>query len=136
MTYATDFLSPCRGVRLLAVSWVEDLMDHPFVWFHNGSDKPSDAVPFYEALLGWKSSDGPGMTLLASENGPFAGIGPREGGASGWIPYAQVEDVDASTDKAVKLGASVLQPKTRGPAGEFCIVRDPGGAAIALWQKA
>jgi hypothetical protein len=54
----------------------------------------------------------------------------------GWIPYAQVEDVDAATRKAQKLGATVLKEKTRGPAGEFSIVRDPGGAAIALWQKA
>jgi predicted enzyme related to lactoylglutathione lyase len=111
-------------------------VSNAFVWFHNGSDKLTDTVPFYEALLGWKSSDGPGMTLFAGDSGPFAGIGPKEGSVGGWVPYAQVDDVDAATDQAVKLGASVLQGKIRGPAGEFCIVRDPGGAAIALWQRA
>jgi predicted enzyme related to lactoylglutathione lyase len=112
-------------------------MSQAFVWFHHGSDKPSATVPFYQSLLGWKLAEGPpGMTLFAGDSGPFAGAGPAQGGASGWIPYAQVEDVDAATEKAVTLGGSVLQAKTRGPAGEFSIVRDPGGAALALWQRA
>ena len=29
-------------------------MTNPFVWFHNGSEKPAEAVQFYEELLGWK----------------------------------------------------------------------------------
>ncbi len=107
-----------------------------FVWFHNSSKKPSDAVAFYEALLGWRRTDGPpGMTMFAGEKGPFAGVG-EEQGTGGWIPYAEVEDVDAATKKAKTLGATVLAEKARGPAGEFVIVRDPGGATIALWQKA
>ena len=54
----------------------------------------------------------------------------------GWVPFAEVADVDAATAKATRLGATVLKQKTRGPAGEYSIVRDPGGAAVALWQKA
>lgn len=112
-------------------------MSEAFVWFHNGSEKPSDSVAFYERLLGWKRAEGPpGMTMFAGETGPFAGVGAKEGRVAGWIPYAQVEDVDAATKRAVKLGAELVKEKTRGPAGEFSIVRDPGGAAIALWQKA
>lgn len=109
-------------------------MSSAFVWFHNGGDRPSATVPFYEALLGWKSVDGPGMTLFAGESGPFAGVGPI--GVGGWIPFAEVDDVDTATDKAVRLGAAVLLAKTRGPAGDFSIVKDPGGAALALWRKA
>jgi uncharacterized protein len=112
-------------------------MSEAFVWFHNSSDKPGDAVGFYEKLLGWRPSGGPpGMTMFAGENGPFAAVAARDAGAAGWIPFAQVDDVDAATKKAVGLGAEVLQAKTRGPAGEFAILRDPGGAALALWQKA
>jgi predicted enzyme related to lactoylglutathione lyase len=112
-------------------------MSNTFVWFHNSSEKPQDSSAFYEKLLGWKPSEGPGgMTMLAGANGPFAGVGDKQGNINGWIPYAQVDDVDAATTKAQGLGATVLEPKTRGPAGEFSIVRDPGGAAIALWQKA
>ena len=111
-------------------------MSEAFVWFHNSSDKPSDSSAFYESLLGWKHTEGPpGMTMFAGEKGPFAAVGD-EPGTLGWIPYAQVDNVDAATKKAQKLGATLLQKKTRGPAGEFSIVRDPGGAAFALWQKA
>jgi predicted enzyme related to lactoylglutathione lyase len=44
--------------------------------------------------------------------------------------------VDAATEKAQTLGANVLKEKTRGPAGHYNIIRDPGGAALALWQRA
>ncbi len=112
-------------------------MSTPFVWFHNGSDKPADAVAFYEKLLGWKGSDGPpGMTMLAREAGPFAAVTPRSGKVAGWVPYVQVDDVAAETRRAVQLGAELLEDQARGPAGTYSLVRDPGGATLALWQKA
>lgn len=107
-----------------------------FVWFHNSSAHPKESSTFYQELLGWNVADGPpGMTMLAGPDGPFAAVAARSGPA-GWIPYAQVADVDAATERARRLGATVLQARTRGPAGDFTIVSDPGGAAIALWQKA
>lgn len=112
-------------------------MSDAFVWFHNNSDNPGESKIFYENLLGWKPADGPpGMTMFTGDKGPFAGLGAKEGQPAGWLPYVQVDDVDAATKKAVKLGAAVLKVKSRGPAGEFSVVKDPGGAAIALWQKA
>jgi uncharacterized protein len=74
--------------------------------------------------------------MLAGNGAPFAGVAKKEAGAASWIPFAQVDDVEAATTAAVALGATLLNPKTRGPAGEYSIVQDPGGAAIALWQKA
>lgn len=112
-------------------------MSTPFVWFHNGSAKPAEATQFYEKLLGWNASDGPpGMTMLAREAGPFAAIMPAKGKVDGWVPYVQVDDVAAATKRAAKLGAEVLEAETRGPAGTYSVVRDPGGALVALWQKA
>jgi predicted enzyme related to lactoylglutathione lyase len=108
-----------------------------FVWFHNSSDAPGETSTFYDKLLGWKPSDGPaGLTMFAGDAGPFAGLAKHESGVGGWIPYAQVDDVDIATAKATKLGATVVQKRTKGPAGDFTIVRDPGGAHVALWQKA
>jgi predicted enzyme related to lactoylglutathione lyase len=112
-------------------------MSSAFVWFHNGSEKPAESTEFYEKLLGWKPSAGPpGMTMFAGAAGPFAAVGAREGKVAAWIPYVQVDDVEGSTKRAVKLGAEVLKERTRGPAGDYTIVRDPGGAPFALWQKA
>lgn len=111
-------------------------MSEAFVWFHNSSNKPSDSADFYESLLGWKRAEGPpGTTMFAGGKGPFAAVGEGDG-MIGWIPYAQVDDVEAATRKAEALGGTVVKAKTRGPAGEFSIIRDPGGAAVALWQKA
>jgi hypothetical protein len=50
-------------------------MTKTFVWLHNGSDDPKDSVAFYEELLGWKGSDGPGMTMLARGAGPVRKFG-------------------------------------------------------------
>jgi len=113
-------------------------MSEAFVWFHHSSNKPADSVGFYRSLLGWAPTDGPpGMTMFAGEAGPFAGVGDApEADIVGWLPYVQVDHVDTATQKAESLGATLVKPKTRGPAGEYTIVRDPGGAAIALWQKA
>lgn len=112
-------------------------MSTAFVWFHNGSSKPAEAASFYEELLGWKGSAGPpGMTMLARDDGPFAAILTAKSKAAGWVPYVQVDDVAAATKRAAKLGAEVLEAETRGPAGTYSVVRDPGGALVALWQKA
>jgi uncharacterized protein len=130
--------STCRG----QVAWVVYVTMHQektsptFVWFHNHSASPADSTTFYSELLGWKPTDGPpGMTMLLGAT-PFAGLGGLEGMTAGWVPFVQVDDVEAATKRATKLGAAVLKPRTRGPAGEYAIVRDPGGAAFALWQKA
>jgi predicted enzyme related to lactoylglutathione lyase len=112
-------------------------MTNPFVWFHNGSEKPAEVVQFYEKLLDWKSSEGPGgMRMLSGEAGPFAGIAPKDAARQGWVPYVQVDDVGRATERAMNLGASVAQTRTSGPAGDYTIIKDPGGATLALWQKA
>ncbi len=114
-------------------------MTQHFVWFHNSSDNPPGSSTFYEHLFGWTASEGPGgLTMLAGQGGPFAGVAQRDqdAGAAGWIPFVQVDDVEVATKAAATLGATIVSPRTRGPAGEYSIVRDPGGAALALWQKA
>lgn len=112
----------------------------PFVWFHHNGDQPADTRNLLTALLGFQPSEGPdGMTMLATAAGPFAALGSardRYGDRSEWIPFVAVDDVEAATKRAVALGASLVTPKRRGPAGELTVIRDPGGAALALWKKA
>lgn len=115
-------------------------MSSPFVWFHHNGRKPNETKLFLVSLLGVQASDGPlGMTMLAAEAGPFAALGStsdRYGERDEWVPFVAVADVDAATTRAVGLGAALVREKSRGPAGEFTVVRDPGGAALALWKKA
>ena len=114
-------------------------MSSPFVWFHHNGKKPNETKKFLESLLSFRASDGPGgMTMLAGGDGPFAALASKEdryGDRDEWIPFVAVEDIEAATTRAVALGASLLREKSRGPAGEFTVVRDPGGAALALWKK-
>jgi uncharacterized protein len=114
-------------------------MPSPFVWFHHNGQKSKETKKFLESLLEWKASEGPGgLTMLAAEAGPFAAVGSkaeRYGDRDEWIPFVAVGDVDAATSRAVSLGAILVRQKSRGPAGEFTVVRDPGGAALALWKK-
>lgn len=115
-------------------------MSSPFVWFHNNGKDPQRTKAFLESLLAIQSSPGPGgMTMLTAGDAPFAALGSEEdryGDRDEWIPFVAVEDVDAATKRAVGLGASMVREKRRGPAGEFTVIRDPGGAALALWKKA
>lgn len=115
-------------------------MTSPFVWFHHNGAKSQLSRGFFESLLDLQASEGPGgMTMLSAGGGPFAALGSKEdryGDRDEWIPFVAVDDVDTATKKALGLGASLLREKSRGPAGEFTVLRDPGGAALALWKKA
>lgn len=115
-------------------------MSSPFVWFHHNGNKPKETKAFLESLVDLQATPGPGgMTMLSTSAGPFAALGSKEdryGDRNEWIPFVAVEDVEAATERAVGLGASLVRGKSRGPAGEFTVIRDPGGAALALWKKA
>jgi predicted enzyme related to lactoylglutathione lyase len=115
-------------------------MSSPFVWFHHNGKKHKETKTFLTTLLGFQTSEGPGGTaMVATSTGPFAALGSEEdryGDRDEWIPFVAVDDVDAATKRALTLGASLVREKNRGPAGEFTVVRDPGGAALALWKRA
>ncbi len=52
-----------------------------------------------------------------------------------WLIYIFVEDLDASMDACGNLGGEVIAgPREMEGHGKFCIVRDPAGAAAALFQ--
>jgi uncharacterized protein len=115
-------------------------MSSPFVWFHHNGSHAELTGQFMESLLSVSSSPGPGgLTMLATTAGPFAALGSQQtryGDREEWIPFVAVEDVEVATRRAVELGATLVHGKSRGPAGDFAVIRDPGGAALALWKKA
>ncbi|MEV5829581.1 VOC family protein [Spirillospora sp. NPDC052242] len=49
-----------------------------------------------------------------------------------WIPYFQVADCDAATERAVDLGATVTVPPDDVDPGRFAVIMDPTGARLAL----
>ena len=52
-----------------------------------------------------------------------------------WLPYVQVGDVGAATERAQALGAAVLLAPREGPAGWRSVVATPAGGEIAFWQQ-
>jgi hypothetical protein len=91
---------------------------------------------FYKKLLGWSVQGQEGHAMINGEGGPWAAIVPHENRDDAWVPYVQVDNVDAATARAAELGATVLHEAMDGSAGRYSTIRDTGGAPIALWQPA
>src|SRR5215469_9171161 len=51
-----------------------------------------------------------------------------------WLPYVEVDDIVATTDHAVELGALVLLHPREGPAGWRAVIATPAAAELALWE--
>jgi len=115
-------------------------MANPFVHIELHSQNPENAQRFYKELFDWEFEDVPGMeyTLIKVGNGTGGGVMkcPMPSDARPqWVPYIEVDDIAASTEKAKSLGATVLVDVTEIPGiGNFSMFQDPTGATFALWQ--
>ncbi|MCH8275435.1 MAG: VOC family protein [Armatimonadetes bacterium] len=103
------------------------------------------AKKFYSELIGWTITDQEmgGMTysfLTTPEGEQVGGMmqmdGPQfEGVPPHWMQYILVEDVDDRAQKCTELGGKVKVPPTDIPnMGRFCVIEDPTGGVIALFQ--
>jgi predicted enzyme related to lactoylglutathione lyase len=96
------------------------------------------ASAFYEQLCGWRTERvlAGGGAYHALELGNGLGGGVVECGTPRplWLPYVEVPDVTEATDRARRLGGSVLLAPREGPAGWRSVVASPAGAEIAFWK--
>ena len=96
------------------------------------------ACAFYGRLFGWRfeSVSLSHGSYMAMELGNGTGGGVVECGADrpGWVPYVEVDEIGAATDRAWQLGAAVLLGPREGPAGWRSVVVEPAGVEVALWQ--
>jgi predicted enzyme related to lactoylglutathione lyase len=54
-----------------------------------------------------------------------------------WMNYVDVPSIDAAVNKAKKLGAEVVLPKTSVPGvGAYAAIKDPQGNLCGLWEQA
>jgi len=100
---------------------------------------------FYSEVVGWKADpvDMGGyndfnMAPPASD-GAVAGICHAKGGNSGlptqWIMYVTVEDIERSAGRCEQLGGKILSGPTGSPGKDrTCVIQDPAGAVMALYQ--
>ncbi len=104
---------------------------------HTG-DLPA-ACRFYAGLCGWEAERicAAGATYWAlGLDGGFGGGGvvQCETARPLWLPYVEVADVAAVTERAQELGAAVRLAPREGPAGWRSVVAAPAGGEVALWQ--
>lgn len=117
-------------------------MANPFVHVELNTTDAEKAKAFYGELFSWTLEDmdmGGGATYTTINPGGGTGGGlmqhPVPGAPSAWLAYVNVDDVKASTERAVSLGATLLKDVTEVPGmGWFSIISDPTGAALGLWQ--
>lgn len=96
------------------------------------------ARSFYAELCGWRPE------RIASRHGSYQslGLGAQLGGGivecgterPVWLPYVEVAEITEATERARRLGASILLSPREGPAGWRSVVATPAGGEIAFWQ--
>ena len=99
------------------------------------------ARAFYADLCGWR----PERVTAAGAAGSYLALdmGSRRFGGGivecatqrpVWLPYVEVPEVHAATERALDLGATVLLEPREGPAGWRSVVATPAAGEIAFWQ--
>ena len=111
---------------------------NPLVHLELHTGDLESARAFYAELCGWRPRrvDGGDRSYVAVDLTRDVGGGfvecptPRPL----WLPYVEVADVRAATDRARELGASVALSPREGPAGWRSVVRTRTAGELALWQ--
>ena len=91
---------------------------------------------FYARVVGWKSQaweHDPSYRMFAASTGPLGGTLAQSEGPAHWRHYIEAPDLDATTEQAVGLGATVQTPPTALPNGaRYAVLTDPQGATFCL----
>jgi predicted enzyme related to lactoylglutathione lyase len=112
---------------------------NPLVHLELHTGDRNEATAFYARLLQWRSDrvhvrSGSYTALDLGRRGLGGGIVACGLRAARWLPYAEVAEIDAATEQARNLGATVLLAPREGPTGWRSVVATPAGGELALWQ--
>lgn len=113
---------------------------HPVVHLELHTGDRSSAQAFYAGLCGWRSEevevDG-ASAYLALELSAAVGGDIVECAAARplWLPYVEVAEIVAATERAAEMGARILLEPREGPAGWRSVVSAPAGGELAFWQS-
>lgn len=99
---------------------------------------------FYAAVTGWqpqpldmggyedfcmnRPGDGTTVAGICHARGDNAKLPPQ------WLIYVTVADVEVSARRAVERGGAVVVGVREMGGGRMCVIRDPAGAVLALFQ--
>jgi predicted enzyme related to lactoylglutathione lyase len=118
---------------------------HRFVWADLATPDDIRAADFYRQLFGWsdvchviaggtfRTLEHDGRALASLYRLARTQVG--RGVAAHWIPYVSTPDVAATAAKATELfGRIVVQPQHFPGLARVCLIADPTGAILGLWQ--
>jgi predicted enzyme related to lactoylglutathione lyase len=122
-------------------------MDDPTVgsigWRDLTVDDAEGVRDFYKSVVGWKSSpvdmggysdfsmqdaDGNVVAGICHARGANAGLPPQ------WLVYLVVADLGESIAACEEAGGEVVSGPRGAGEGRMCVIRDPAGAACALFE--
>lgn len=119
-----------------------DFQHGKFVWFDHLSGHVFKAANFYRDLFGWLIQEielnGYPYHMISNGLQPIGGLrdSPKEGLPSFWLSSLSVDDVDARTQRAAELGATVTFPPTDLPnLGRYSCLLDPQQALLSLFKS-
>lgn len=116
-----------------------------FCWEELMSADPEASATFYSEVYGYsvEAMDmGPVGTYRILKRGDAMDGGimkspPEMSGATHWMTYIAVDDVDAMSARAEKLGGKVLNPPMDVPnIGRMAVIQDPAGTVFSLFKGA
>ncbi len=101
---------------------------------------------FYAGVVGWNHEAVPMgeytdfCMIPSGSDDPVAGIcharTVNEGHPAQWLIYLTVADLQTSIDQCEHLGGKVVfGPKNMGDGSSYCVIQDPAGAHVALYEE-
>jgi uncharacterized protein len=107
-------------------------------WFEITSNNPAASQKFYENLFGWTAQGDPEIYSMfppAADGGIAGGLMPARGLPTYACFGVQVDDVDATFERALALGATSLVGPTDNPGGvRSAYVRDLDGSIFSIYR--
>ena len=111
-------------------------------WHDLTVDNASEVRDFYTQVVGWQSSpvsmgDYNDYNINLADSGEtVAGVCHARGSNSKlpaqWLIYVRVASATASAEQCLKLGGEVLDGPRKMGGSDFCVIKDPAGAVLAL----
>ncbi len=111
-----------------------------FTWSELHSSDVGKSKEFYSEVFGWGWGGAPEYSEVQVGGRSVAGLMPRPPGLpaevpDNWLIYFGSADLEADSQRAKELGATVLVPATEVPnMGRFSVIMDPQGGTFAIFQ--